>query len=83
MQTPRVSGSSTWRSFRSSREPSGVIRRHTRRMTRKVERMGYLIGVLLLVSGLIHLGVLAISGASWMGPLSLRKPAVGVKRETS
>jgi hypothetical protein len=42
---------------------------------RRVERIGYLIGVLLLVSGLIHLGVLAISGASWMGPLSLRKPA--------
>jgi hypothetical protein len=44
-------------------------------MTRKVERIGYLIGALLLVSGVIHLGILAISGASWVGPLSLRKPA--------
>ena len=44
-------------------------------MTRKVERIGYLVGALLLASGLIHLGILAISGASWAGPLSLRKPA--------
>ena len=44
-------------------------------MTRKVEWIGYLIGVVLLISGLIHLGILVISGASWMGPLSLRKPA--------
>jgi hypothetical protein len=42
---------------------------------RRVERIGYLIGALLLVSGLIHLGILGISGGSWMGPLSLRKPA--------
>ena len=41
---------------------------------RKVERAGYLIGVLLLVSGLIHLAILTISGGTWMGPLSLRKP---------
>jgi hypothetical protein len=32
------------------------------------------IGALLLASGLIHLGILAISGGSWLGPLSLRKP---------
>ena len=44
-------------------------------MTRKVEPIGYLIGGLLFVSGLVHLGILAISGASWAGPLSLRKPA--------
>jgi hypothetical protein len=41
---------------------------------RGVERIGYLVGALLLVSGLIHLGILAVSGGSWMGPLSLRKP---------
>ena len=41
---------------------------------RNVERIGYLIGGLLLTSGLIHLGILAINGGSWMGPLSLRKP---------
>ena len=41
---------------------------------RHVERISYLIGALLLGSGLIHLGILATSGGSWMGPLSLRKP---------
>jgi hypothetical protein len=41
---------------------------------RRVERISCLIGALLLASGLIHLGILAISGGSWMGPLSLRKP---------
>ena len=40
---------------------------------RKVERAGYVVGALLLVSGLIHLGILAIGGGSWEGPLSLRK----------
>jgi hypothetical protein len=41
-----------------------------------VERAGYVVGALLLLSGLIHLGMLVFSGRSWMGPLSLRKPAV-------
>ncbi len=39
------------------------------------ERRGYLVAALLLVSGLIHLAVLVISGGSWQGPLSFRKPA--------
>jgi len=38
------------------------------------ERIAYVVGALLIVSGLVHLGILAISGASWAGPLSLRKP---------
>ena len=42
----------------------------------RVERTGYLVGVLLLTSGVIHLGILVIGGGSWEGPLSLRKPAV-------
>jgi hypothetical protein len=41
---------------------------------RSVERAGYLIGALLLVSGVIHLAVLSTGGGTWMGPLSLRKP---------
>jgi hypothetical protein len=41
---------------------------------RKLERGGYVVGALLLVSGLIHLGILEISGGSWEGPLSFRKP---------
>jgi len=43
------------------------------RRGRKVERAGYVVGALLLVSGLIHFGILVIGGGSWEGPLSLRK----------
>ena len=45
------------------------------RRGRKVERAGYAAGALLLGSGLSHLGILAIRGGSWEGPLSLRKAA--------
>jgi hypothetical protein len=38
------------------------------------ERGGYVLGVLLVISGLIHLIILISSGGSWEGPLSLRKP---------
>jgi hypothetical protein len=41
---------------------------------RQIERAGYVAGALLIVSGLIHLGILVITGGSWVGPLSLRKP---------
>jgi len=40
---------------------------------RRVERFGYVVGALLIVSGLIHLAILLFTGASWEGPLSLRK----------
>jgi hypothetical protein len=40
-----------------------------------VERAGYRIGALLLMSGLVHLAILIVSGGSWEGPLSWRKPA--------
>ena len=43
---------------------------------RTVERTAYLVGALLVGSGLIHLGVLIASGGSWEGPLSFRKPTV-------
>jgi hypothetical protein len=42
---------------------------------RNVERAGYAVGALLLVSGVIHLAVLTVGGYSWEGPLSLRKAA--------
>lgn len=42
---------------------------------RRIERVGYLAGVLLLASGLLHLAILVMSGGSWEGPLSWRKPA--------
>ena len=40
---------------------------------RPVERSAYAIGSLLLLSGVIHLAFLLISGGTWEGPLSLRK----------
>jgi hypothetical protein len=43
------------------------------RRGRTVQRAGYVVGALLLASGLIHLGILVIGGGSWEGPLSLRK----------
>ena len=39
-----------------------------------VERATYMVGALLIVSGITHLAILLISGGSWEGPLSLRKP---------
>ena len=44
------------------------------RDVKSVERAAYSAAVLLLVSGVIHLAVLVISGGTWEGPLSLRKP---------
>ena len=41
----------------------------------RVERVGYVVGLLLLVSGFAHLAILVISGGTWSGPLSWRKPA--------
>lgn len=38
-----------------------------------VERAAYVVGSVLLLSGVIH-GVLLIGGGAWEGPLSLRKP---------
>lgn len=40
---------------------------------RRVERLGYAAGALLIASGVIHIALLLGSGASWDGPLSLRK----------
>lgn len=39
-------------------------------------RLPLLISALLLVSGCVHLAILAVQGAAWNGPLSLRKPAL-------
>ena len=33
-----------------------------------------MVGVLLLASGLVHLAILVMTGGTWIGPLSLRKP---------
>ena len=44
------------------------------RDSRPIERWCYGLGVLLLVAGLFHLGVFAVLGGSWQGPVSWRKP---------
>jgi hypothetical protein len=38
------------------------------------ERVAYVVGVLLIVSGLGHLAILVMNGGPWDGPVSLRKP---------
>jgi hypothetical protein len=38
------------------------------------ERAAYVVGALLIVSGLAHLSVLIVSDGPWSGPVSLRKP---------
>jgi hypothetical protein len=40
-----------------------------------MERVGYIVAGLLIASGLSHLLILLASGGSWVGPVSLRKPA--------
>ncbi|HEX5202974.1 MAG TPA: hypothetical protein VFW27_23855 [Actinoplanes sp.] len=41
---------------------------------RPIERAGYLIGAVLIASGLFHAAVLITSGGTWEGPVSWRKP---------
>jgi hypothetical protein len=41
---------------------------------RPVERLAYVVGAVLLLSGLAHLGVQAVLGGPWDGPVSWRKP---------
>lgn len=41
----------------------------------RIERVAFVVGVLLMTSGLIHVVVLIASGGTWTGPVSLRKPA--------
>lgn len=40
----------------------------------RTDRAAYVVGAVLLASGLMHLMILIIGGGSWRGPLSLRKP---------
>jgi hypothetical protein len=44
------------------------------RANRSIERVCYAISAVLIVSGLFHLGVLLVTGDSWVGPVSWRKP---------
>lgn len=45
------------------------------RYASRVERIAYVIAAVLLGSGLAHIGILLATGASWEGPVSLRKAA--------
>jgi hypothetical protein len=40
----------------------------------RTERVAFVVGGLLVLSGLVHLVVLTVSGGTWTGPVSLRKP---------
>ncbi len=40
----------------------------------RVERIAYVVGAVLFASGLVHLVMLVLSGGTWTGPLSMRKP---------
>jgi hypothetical protein len=42
---------------------------------RPIERLAYVVGLALFVSGLVHVGVLLVTGWTWIGPVSLRKAA--------
>jgi hypothetical protein len=42
---------------------------------RPIERMSYVVGGVLFVSGLVHVAVLLVTGWTWIGPVSLRKAA--------
>jgi len=50
-----------------------ALRGHWSRL-RRIERLCYLIGVVLIASGLVHVGVFAIEGGPLYGPVSWRKP---------
>ncbi|HKQ42158.1 MAG TPA: hypothetical protein VJT79_06715 [Pseudonocardia sp.] len=54
------------------------LRRALRRIWvdgRRVERVAYVVGLVLFVSGLVHVGILLVTGWTWIGPVSLRKAA--------
>jgi len=42
---------------------------------RRVERVAYVVGLVLFVSGVVHVGILLVTGWTWIGPVSLRKAA--------
>ncbi len=42
---------------------------------RRIEKVAYLVGGVLFVSGVVHVVVLVVTGRTWIGPLSLRKAA--------
>src|SRR4051812_9304080 len=41
---------------------------------RPAERLAHAVGLVLILSGLVHLAVFAVDGGPWYGPVSWRKP---------
>ena len=41
---------------------------------KSIDRAGYIVGAMLMLSGLAHFAILTVTGGSWDGPLSFRKP---------
>src|SRR3954452_12084167 len=61
----------------SIKERAGPLGRSLRRSWTdgsRVERVAYALAAVLAASGLVHLTMLLVSGGSWIGPLSMRKP---------
>ncbi|MFH8220836.1 hypothetical protein ACH4C2_31765 [Streptomyces sp. NPDC018057] len=56
-----------------SRPSAPSLAAHARAL-RPAERLCHITGLLLVVSGLVHLLVLAVDGGPWDGPVSWRKP---------
>ena len=42
---------------------------------RRIERVAYVVGLVLFVSGLVHVGMLLVTGWTWIGPRVARKAA--------
>jgi hypothetical protein len=57
----------------AERSPTALPRPHAGNV-RRIERICYLVGAALVVSGILHLGVAAVDSRPWFGPLSWRKP---------
>jgi hypothetical protein len=53
---------------------AAVLAPGTGRTVRPAERLSYAVGTVLVGSGLFHLGVFAVDGGPWDGPVSWRKP---------
>jgi hypothetical protein len=68
-ETPETTGDET---ETSGRERSGRTARAP--ALTSLERLCHLTGLLLVLSGLVHLGVFAVDGGPWNGPVSWRKP---------
>jgi hypothetical protein len=59
----------------ATQPPGGTVAldRHYEERPR-IERICYVVGAILIISGLFHLGVFVIRGGPWEGPVSWRKP---------